>query len=163
MQQSEKEQAKVGVSVLVKNGDRILLEKRQHTTHGNGTWGPPSGHIDFGETPEQAAMRETQEETGVSIDEVKFRVITNDVFEQEHKHYITIWFDANYVSGEAGVRSPQEESEVGWFSWHDLPQPLFLPLQHLLEGKTYPSQTTSDKIGSAIETSNILPRAEALE
>jgi hypothetical protein len=29
-------------------------------------------------------------------------------------------------------------------------------------GKTYPSQTTTDKIGSAIETSNILPRAEAL-
>ena len=62
-----------------------------------------------------------------------------------------------------GDRILQEESEVGWFSWHDLPQPLFLPLQHLLEGKTYPSQTTSDKIGSAIETSNILPRAEALE
>src|SRR2546425_12375703 len=107
------EQAMVGVSVLVMNGDRVLLEKRQHT-HGNGTWGPPSGHIDFGEAPEQAAIRETQEETGVKIDEVKFRVITNDVFEQEHKHYITIWFDANYVSGEAGVRAPQEESEVGW-------------------------------------------------
>ena len=163
MQEPQKEKAKVGVSVLVKKGDRILLEKRQHTSHGNGTWGPPSGHIDFGEAPEQTAIRETQEETGVKIDEVKFRVITNDVFEQEHKHYITIWFDANYVSGEAGVRAPQEESEVGWFSWHDLPQPLFLPLQHLLEGKTYPSQTTSDKIGSAIETSNILPRAEALE
>src|SRR6266704_3663135 len=154
MQEPKKEKAKVGVSVLVKKGDRILLEKRQHTTHGNGTWGPPSGHIDFGEA---------QEETGVKIEEVKFRVITNDVFEQEHKHYITIWFDANYVSGELEVSSPQEESEVGWFSWHDLPQPLFLPLQHLLEGKTYPSQTTSDKIGSAIETSNILPRAEALE
>jgi len=86
MQEPKKEKAKVGVSVLVKKGDRILLEKRQHTTHGNGTWGPPSGHIDFGEAPEQTANRETQEETGVKIDEVKFRVITNDVFEQQHKH-----------------------------------------------------------------------------
>jgi len=148
LQQPQKKQAKVGVSVLVKKGDRILLEKREHTSHGNGTWGPPSGHIDFGELPEQAAARETYEETGVKIDEVKFRVITNDVFEEEQQHYITIWFDANYVSGEPQVRSPQEESEVSWFSWHDLPQPLFLPLQHLLEGKTYPSQTTQDKIGS---------------
>jgi len=73
MQEPKKEKAQVGVSVLVKKGDRILLEKRQHTSH------------------------------------------------------------------------------------------VFLPLQHLLEGKTYPSQTTTDKIGSAIETSNILPRAEALE
>ena len=162
MQGQEKKQANVGVSVLVMNGDRVLLEKRQHT-HGAGTWGPPSGHIDFGETPEQTAMRETQEETGVSISDVKFRVITNDVFEAEQKHYITVWFEAKYVSGEPKAQAPEEESGVGWFNWSSLPEPLFLPLQHLLEGQTYPSQTTTDKIGSAIETTDVLPKAEALE
>lgn len=162
MPEEHKKQANVGVSVLVMNGDRVLLEKRQHT-HGAGAWGPPSGHIDFGEAPEETAIRETKEETGVSISDVKFRVITNDVFEAEQKHYITVWFDAKYVSGEAKARAPEEESEVGWFTWDSLPQPLFLPLQHLLEGKTYPSQTTTDKIGSAIETSGVLPQAEALQ
>ena len=163
MQQPQKKEAKVGVSLLVKNGDRILLEKRQGTTHGNGTWGPPSGHIDYGERPEEAAVRETQEETGVTVSEVKFRVITNDVFEAEQMHYITVWFEAKYVSGEPKVKSPEEESEVGWFTWDALPQPLFLPLQNLLDGKTYPSQTTEDKIGAAIETTDILPKAEALQ
>ncbi|MEO9058536.1 MAG: nucleotide triphosphate diphosphatase NUDT15 [Ktedonobacteraceae bacterium] len=150
MPEAQEKQAQVGVSILINKGDRILLEKRQHT-HGAGTWGPPSGHIDYGETPEQTAMRETKEETTVIIDNLKFRVITNDVFEKEQKHYITIWFDANYVSGEPKVSAPEEESEVGWFTWDSLPQPLFLPLQHLLEGKTYPSQTTTDKLGAAIE------------
>lgn len=162
MQEQQKNEAMVGVSVIVKKGDRILLEKRQHT-HGAGTWGPPSGHIDFGELPEETAMRETQEETGVKINDVKFRVITNDVFEAEQKHFITVWFEANYVSGEPGVKAPEEESDVGWFTWDNLPQPLFLPLQHLLEGNTYPSQTTEDKIGSAIETVDVLPQAEALQ
>ncbi len=142
MSELEKNQAKVGVSILVKKGDRILLEKRQGTTHGNGTWGPASGHIDYGESPEQTAIRETQEETGISITDLKFRVITNDIFEAERVHYITVWFDANYVSGEATVKSPKEESEVGWFTWDALPQPLFLPLQNLLNGNTYPSQAT---------------------
>ncbi|GAC1383062.1 MAG: hypothetical protein NVSMB33_10780 [Ktedonobacteraceae bacterium] len=151
MPESQDNKAKVGVSVLVKNGGRILLEKRQNTTHGNGTWGPPSGHIEFGEAPEQVAVRETQEETGISISDMKFRVITNDVFEADHKHYITVWFDANYVSGEPQVKSPQEESEVGWFSWNALPQPLFLPLQNLLDGKTYPAQATEEKLGAAID------------
>lgn len=151
MPESQENKAKVGVSVLVKKGDRILLEKRQGTTHGNGTWGAPSGHIDYGESPEQTAMRETREETGMSITDVKFRVITNDVFEAEHTHYITVWFDANYVSGELKVNSPQEESEVGWFSWNALPQPLFLPLQNLLNGNTYPSQATEEKLGAAID------------
>jgi hypothetical protein len=43
-------------------------------------------------------------------------------------------------------------------------QPLYLPIRHLLEGKTYPSQTTETKIGAAIETSPVLPgeRAQAL-
>lgn len=156
MQEAHNPSAMVGVSVIVKKGDRILLEKRAHS-HGAGTWGPPSGHIDYGETPEQTAARETQEETGVSIDEIKFRCVTNDVFEAEHKHYITLWFEAKHVSGEPEVKATDEESNVGWFSWDGLPQPLFLPLSHLLEGKTYPSQTTEDKMGAAIEMPNIVP------
>lgn len=136
MPEQHKPSANVGVSVLVQKGDRILLEKRAHA-HGAGTWGPPSGHIDYGETPEQTAMRETQEETGVSINDLKFRCITNDIFEKEHKHYITLWFQAAYVAGEAKLKAPDEESEVGWFALDALPQPLFLPLQHLIEGKTY--------------------------
>jgi len=160
MAEQPKEQTKVGVSVLVRNGDQVLLEKREHT-HGEGTWGPPSGHIDFGEKPEETAIRESLEETGVTISEVKFRAITNDVFEKEHKHYITIWMDATYVSGDPQVKAPEEESEVGWFHWRALPHPLFLPLANLIEGKTYPHQTTDDKIGSAIETRDVLPQAEA--
>ncbi len=128
--------ANVGVSVLIWNGNQLLLEKRQHS-HGAGTWGPPSGHIDYGEAPEQTAARETMEETGVEISDTTFRCVTNDVFEEEHKHYITLWFEANYVQGGASVKAPDEESEVGWFAWDALPQPLFLPLKHLVEGNIY--------------------------
>lgn len=136
MAEQQQASAKVGVSVLVRRGNELLLEKRAHT-HGAGTWGPPSGHIDFGETPEHTAQRETQEETGVEINNLVFLGVTNDVFDLEQKHYITLWFDATYVSGEAKLKAPKEESEVGWFHRDDLPQPLFLPLQHLLAGDTY--------------------------
>ncbi len=130
--------ANVGVSVLVRRGDELLLEKRAHV-HGSGTWGPPSGHIDFREKPEQTARRETEEETGVVIARPVFLGVTNDVFEAEQKQYITLWFDAVYESGEAELKAPEEEAEIGWFRRDDLPQPLFLPLQHLLEGSLYVS------------------------
>jgi len=146
----KKTEVLVCVAVLVKKGDRILLNKRKNN-RGAGTWAPIVGHMEFGETPEQCAARETKEETSVEIDNVKFRVITNDVFEEEHQHYITIWMEAKYASGEPGVQAPDEETDVGWFTWDSLPQPLFLSLQHLLSDKTYPSQTTEDKIGAAIE------------
>jgi 8-oxo-dGTP diphosphatase len=63
--------------------------------------------------------------------------------------------EAHYNGGEPKVAAPEEESEVKWFTWHSLPSPLYLPEQHLIEGKTWPSQTTEDKIGSAINVSNV--------
>src|SRR5581483_1729874 len=138
------------VSVLVSKDDRILLEKRQHS-HGADTWGPPTGHLDFGETPEQTATRETFEETGVTLSNVKFHAVTNDIFENEHYHTVTIWMKADYQSGTPKVQAPDEESEVGWFAWDALPNPLYIPFANLLQGHTYPSPTSEDAIGQAIE------------
>lgn len=150
MADQEKRNVEVRVAVLILKGDRILLEKRAHTL-GGGTWAPPVGHLDFGEYPEQTAMRETQEETGIVIADPKFRVLTNDIFEEEQVHTFTIWMEAKYVSGEPQVKAPEEESSVEWFTWDGLPEPLFLPMRHLLEGKTYPAQTTEVKLEQVME------------
>lgn len=159
-QQNEQPRPMVGVSVLIMNGDRVLLEKRSKEPM-TGAWQAPGGHMEFGESLEETATREVQEELDITISDLRFRTLTNDVFEAEKKHYITIWMEAKYDSGEPKVKAPYEESEVGWFTWDSLPGPLYLPLQHLLEGKTYPSQTTHDKIGEAIETTPILPGARS--
>lgn len=51
-----------GVGVLVARDGRFLCGKRSDT----GEIGSPGGHIARGETPEQAAVRETQEEFGIT-------------------------------------------------------------------------------------------------
>ncbi len=122
----------VGVGVIVMKGDQVLLMRRRNS-HGDGTWSNPGGHLEYGESLEVCAIRETLEETGVIIADVTFRAITNDLFEAEEKHYVTIWMEGRYVSGEPRINSQREMSEVGWFSWDALPHPLFLPLKHLLE------------------------------
>ena len=157
----DKENVNVSVSTLITKGNQVLLEKRQHA-HGAGTWGPPTGHPEFGEGPEQTAIRETKEETGVTISDVKFRAVTNNVFEAEHEHHVTIWMEAMHVSGEPRLAAPKEESEVSWFAWDTLPEPLFPPFAHLIEGKTYPSSNAKDTIGAAVEIPDI-PVAETVE
>jgi 8-oxo-dGTP diphosphatase len=127
----------VGVAIIVTKGNQVLLLKRLNV-HGAGSWSTPGGHLDFGETPEECAIREAREETGLDIVDIAFKAITNDVFETENKHYITIWTEGAYQSGEAVVAAPYESSEIGWFDWDKLPQPLFLPFQNLLEGNCYP-------------------------
>ena len=126
----------VGVSVLVTKGNQVLLLKRQGS-HGSGTWASPGGHLEFGETPEECGIRETLEEVGLEITKLTFKTITNDIFAQEGKHYITIWMEGKYSSGEPQVAAPYEMSEVGWFTWDALPEPLFLPLANLVAGHSY--------------------------
>jgi 8-oxo-dGTP diphosphatase len=127
----------VGVAIIVTRGNQVLLLKRLNV-HGAGSWSTPGGHLDFGETPEECAIREAREETGLDIINISFKAITNDVFETENKHYISIWMEGEYQSGEAVLAAPYESSEIGWFDWDKLPQPLFLPFQNLLNGNRYP-------------------------
>lgn len=132
-----KDVPRVGVGVLITKDNSVLLLRRRNV-HGSGTWSTPGGHLDYGESPEQCAVREAHEETAIDVQSVEFRGITNDVFEEEGKHYVTIWFEATDWSGTAVVAAKEEMSEVGWFGWDNLATPLFTPLRNLLGGQCYP-------------------------
>ena len=62
---SHSEEQKGSVGVIVVNGGRILNGTR-HNDFGYGLVCGPGGHIEEGETPEQAAFRETKEEFGIT-------------------------------------------------------------------------------------------------
>jgi 8-oxo-dGTP diphosphatase len=132
------EHPRVGVGVIVTRGDQVLLIKRKGA-HGQGTWSTPGGHLEVGESPEACAARETMEETGVRITNVRALGFTNDLFEESGLHYITLWMRGEHASGKATIAAPYEASEVGWYSWDALPEPLFLPLGNLLRGESYPA------------------------
>src|SRR5512141_2064038 len=102
----------VGVAVILMRDDKVLLLKRKGP-HGPGTWTTPGGHMDLGETPEQCGAREAKEEIGVEVVDLRFRAITNDIFEGEGRQSISIWMDGRIRSGEPRIVAEQEGSEVG--------------------------------------------------
>lgn len=126
------QQVRVGIGVIIRRGTKVLLGFRRNS-HGDGTWSFPGGHLEFGETPEQTATREVEEETGLHIKTPRVVAVTNDIFTTEQKHYITVFVLAEYDSGEAELREPGKCERWDWFDWAQLPQPQFLPLRHLLE------------------------------
>lgn len=128
---------RVGVALVLEKEGRILLVRR-HGSHGSGTWATPGGHLEIGETPAECAVREMKEEVGVTALDPVFLAITNDVFKKEGKHYITIWMKSTQFQGEPFIAAARELTEWGWFFWDSLPEPLFLPLQNLLSGKSLP-------------------------
>jgi len=135
----------IGVGIIITKDAQVLLLKRKYV-HGDGSWSTPGGHLEFGESPEECAVREAKEETGVSVTDVKFRAITNDIFERDGLHYITIWMEGQYLSGEPVVNDSHEMEEVGWFTLDALPEPLFLPMRNLLDGRCYASPTDREQL-----------------
>lgn len=127
-----KSRPQVGVAVFIIKNDQILLGKRKNA-HGAGTWSTPGGHLEWGESLEACGVREVLEETGLVIANIRRGPYTNDIFEIEHKHYITVYMIADYVSGVPELLEPEKCDAWQWFSGSCLPEPLFFPLQNLLK------------------------------
>lgn len=135
----EKLRPKIGVGVIVKNKNKILLLKRIGA-HGANTWCPPGGHLEWNENLETCAKREVKEESGCGIKNLKFLALTNDRFKKEGKHYITVFMAADYKSGRIRVCEKDKAVDIQWFGCKKLPKPLFLPLLNLTKNKSYPKE-----------------------
>jgi len=101
---------------LIVYASRILLIATQKGRR----WQLPKGHIEAGETPEQAAVREVREETGVTgrivapLPGVEYWYVEKGPCRVHKK---VDYFLLDYVSGDAVDFDPEEVSGTGWFSW----------------------------------------------
>jgi 8-oxo-dGTP diphosphatase len=132
LQQMQDKQPSVGVGVIIVRNGLVLLGQRIGS-HGAGTWALPGGHLEFGETVEQCAAREVLEETGLQLPSFQPAPYTNDYFEAEGKHYVTLFILASSLEGEPQIMEPNKCLGWQWFSWSTLPCPLFQPLQTLVD------------------------------
>lgn len=123
---------RVGVGVLVMRNGQLLLGERIGS-HGSDTWCPPGGHLEFGETPAECAARELLEETGLHAQDIHAGPWTNDLFEVEGKHYLTVFMMVSRFTGEPTVMEPDKCARWRWFDFNALPEPLFPSVRHLLE------------------------------
>jgi ADP-ribose pyrophosphatase YjhB (NUDIX family) len=124
---------RVGVGCIVVRSGRILLVRTR-----SGFWSTPGGHLDFGETPAECAVRETEEETGVRVADVGFVAITNDVFEDRGAHYVTIWMRGEALDDDVLIGDTAEIAEAGWFDPASLPSPRHLYFENLVAGRCVP-------------------------
>jgi 8-oxo-dGTP diphosphatase len=124
MNQQTSSRPLVGIAIVVRQDDKILLFKRQGS-HAGGMWSVPGGHLEFGESFEDCARREVREEVGVEVTPPTFMAVTNDFIED--KHYISIWMECSLLSGTPTICEPEKMTELCWRSPADLPEPLFEP------------------------------------
>lgn len=86
-----------------------------------GFWSPPGGHIEWNESAEEAAVRETREETGI---QVRCTGLLG-VFSQANAGKIAIVYNGEIVGGE--LQAGDDALAVGYF---DCQRPLPQPSSH---------------------------------
>lgn len=136
-----KKKPRVGIGIIIKKGDKILVGIRKKTPLGKGTFGFPGGHLEFGESFEDAVKREAFEETGVEVKNIKFASATNDIFQKESKHYITLYMICEYAFGKVKNKEKSKCEGWKWVKWDFLissKRNLFLPMQNLLKQNLNP-------------------------
>jgi 8-oxo-dGTP pyrophosphatase MutT (NUDIX family) len=83
-----------------------------------GKWDLPKGKLDKGETLEQCALREVEEETGLSgVQLSKPTTITYHTYDEFGKHILkeSHWFKMKYTSDKKPV--PQQEEDITKIEW----------------------------------------------
>ena len=102
----------IAALVFIQHEHAILLVKQ---AYGRRYWSLPGGVVEYGESVDQAAIREVKEETGL---DVRLRRVVG-IYTKPEERSLAITFEGEVVGGEL---APQNEiSECRYFSFDDLP------------------------------------------
>jgi 8-oxo-dGTP diphosphatase len=136
------ESPKVGIGIIIPNNQgKILIEKRigSHAPK----YSIPGGHLEPGETFEQAAIREAKEENDLTLKSPAVIAVTNNLetFRSEGLHYISVIVLASTFEGEPKIMEPKKCADLFWCDPKDVPEPHFdasrLAIQCYLNGTVY--------------------------
>lgn len=129
----------VGVGVLIVKDGQVLLAKRKGS-HGEGEYAFPGGHLEYGESFSECAIRETREETGIEISDIKFQYLAN-IIKYAGKQYVHVGLTAKWKSGEPEVLETNKSEDWEWYPLDKFPEPVFemcrLAIKSLNDGQTF--------------------------
>lgn len=107
---------KLTVDMIVRNENQILLIERKNPPYG---WALPGGFVDYGETLETAAIRELQEETHITAEQIQFVGIYSDPKRDFRMHTVSAVFS---TTSTAEPRAGDDAAKAQFFSIDALPK-----------------------------------------
>ncbi len=113
----------IGVGFVVLRGGKVLLCRRLKAPEA-GFWSIPGGKVDFMEKAEDAARRETEEETGLTIGKIRLLGVDEHIFPKDRQHWFSLLYATEDFSGEPRIVEPEKHDGLEWFAIDALPDPV---------------------------------------
>ncbi len=105
------------------NKEYVLLQKRYNTGVLDNTFDVSvSGHLENNESLEDAMIRETKEEIGVSIQKEDLNFVSIMHANVSYGDYIFVVFSSNKYNGKEQIMEKDKCSELKWFDINELPK-----------------------------------------
>jgi nucleoside triphosphatase len=117
----------VGALVVNPNAEVLIVR----TTKWRGTWGVPGGKLDWGESLEEALLREFREEVALDLQQVRFALLQEAILDSQFHvpaHFVLV----NYYAFSASTQVVPNEEIVEW-AWVPPQQALGYPLNNFTE------------------------------
>jgi len=102
--------------IIPDDHNRILMMLREGTGYMDGMWDLPSGHIEPGELPKGAVVRETKEEVGVIVKQRDVALVHTS-YRPKHDatgNRIDLVFEANKWRGVPRICEPDKCAKISW-------------------------------------------------
>jgi 8-oxo-dGTP diphosphatase len=115
--------------VLYRPGLGVLLIERRNPPHG---WALPGGFIDYGESAEQAAVREALEETGLAVRLTGLLGVYSDPDRDPRFHTLSVVFTAE-ADGEEAPRAGDDAGQARFFPLDALPCDMAFDHRRIIE------------------------------
>ena len=104
----------ITVDAVITAEDRKLVFIRRKNPPFQGLWALTGGYVEYGETLEEALMREVKEETGLVVEIKNIVGVYSDPERDPRGHTITVCFLTKKIGG--NLRANSDASEVNCFS-----------------------------------------------
>lgn len=135
---------------IVFQDDKMLLVEHSGLNEESSFWCPPGGGVEFGETAEEALIREFQEETGLDI-EVKKLIFVNE-FIQFPFHAVELFFEVFIQSGKLMIGTDPELNIIKNVKWLSLKEISAIPEKQKHDCFNFTSQNQETRFGNALTT-----------
>jgi 8-oxo-dGTP pyrophosphatase MutT (NUDIX family) len=115
--------------ILIHEGKLALMERHRQGRH---YFAFPGGGVDEGETDEQAAIREAEEELGIKVEIVQKAATILREGRRDQVYFLVRWVDGKYGTG-----TGEEFDEVDEFN--GTYNPVWMPMDDVLTQNVVPS------------------------
>lgn len=109
--------------LLLRKEEEILLLQRQNSSYYDGWYSVPAGHVEAGEMPIDALIREIKEEIGITLEKSAIKLVHIMYREKRDETGDRVdFFVASKWSGEITNNESHKCSDLQWFNIYELPE-----------------------------------------